>query len=247
MDFVKTKGEEDIALAIQNSTMIQNLKDPNQLLKVITEWRIYIGVPKNEDLSEEFSIMAQFLFENYGFLTLEEIRLAFKLSITRKLEQVEFYGYFSPLYVGKVLDSYLYYRKLTMADVIRRKEKDEKEELEIKNRPSAEQQAKNMKEILNQFYKEYQETKEINDVFSIAYNFLRKHDFLKVEKEDIDLALEYGKKKYFEKEKKLTDKIVEVERDLEIKRHARNWCVQKYFKNVDFIVLQNNIKSELFT
>ena len=32
--------------------MIARLEDPNQLLKVITEWRIYIGVPKSEDLGE---------------------------------------------------------------------------------------------------------------------------------------------------------------------------------------------------
>ena len=42
------------------------------------------------------------------------------------------------------------------------------------------------------------------------------------------------------------EKIKESDRDLDIKRGARNWCVQNYFENVNIDVLLNNIKPNLF-
>lgn len=246
MEFVRTKEENEIAIAVQKGVAIQDLKDPNEILKVITEWRIYIGVPKNEDISEELSILAKFLYEQYGHLTIDEIRLAYNLSVTRKLQDVEFYGMFSPLYVGKVLDSYLYYRKLTMADVIRAKEKYEQELKEQQNRPTPEQQCENTKAIIKDLYNQYKEKGEIRDVFNICYNFLRKHDMLTITKDDIDMAMDYGKKMVQAKEKPLMERVNESGRDLDIKRYARNWCVQNYFENVNIDVLLNNINPNLF-
>lgn len=247
LEFTKTKEQYDIALCLQNSIMIGRLQDPNELLRVITEWRIYIGVPKSEDLAEEFTILAKFLNDNYSFLTIDEIRLAYTLSVTRKLKDVEFYGYFSPMYVGKVLDSYLYYRKLTMADVLREKEKYEQELKEIANRPSPEEQAKNMRDLIKSYYEEYKEKGEIRDVFSIAYNFLRKHDFLKVKKEEIEQAMEYGLKMAKSKERKWYERVTPEDIDAESKRYARSWCVQNFFENINIDILLNNINSELFS
>jgi hypothetical protein len=227
--------------------MIGRLKDQNELLRVITEWRIYIGVPKSEELAEEFSVLANFLKENYAFLTIDEIRLAYNLSVTRKLKDVEFYGYFSPMYVGKVLDSYLYYRKITMADVIRAKEKHDQELKELANRPSPEQQSNDMKLLLRDYYEEWKEKGEIRDVFSIAYHFLRNHKFLIVRQEDIDEAMAYGLKMARSRERKLFEKVTPENEEAETKRYARNWCVQNFFKKTNIDILLNNINSELFT
>lgn len=248
MEYTKTKEEHDIALCVQNSTLIGNVKDPNVLLKVITEWRIYIGIPKAEDLGEELSVLTKFIYDNYGFLTVDEIRLAYNLSVTRKLKDVEFYGYFSPLYVGKVLDSYLYYRKVTMADVIREKEKAEREQKELENRPSPEKQAENMKALMRDFYDEYKAKGEIRDLFSIAYNFLRKHKLLIIPKEMIDEALAYGNKMAKDKNnsKPLFERFSPSTEETESQRYARNYCVQKFFDNVNIDIFLNNIKPELF-
>ena len=227
--------------------MIARLEDPNQLLKVITEWRIYIGVPKSEDLGEEFSVLANFLQENYDFLTIDEIRLAYNLSVTRKLKDVEFYGYFSPMYVGKVLDSYLNYRKMMMADVIRDKEKHDKEQEELKNRPSPEKQCEDTKNLIKDYYNEWKEKGEIRDIFSICYNFLRKHKFMTIMTEEIDEAMAYGLKMARSKDRPLFERVNPTDEEAEQRRYARNWCVQNYFKNVDIDILLNNINSELFT
>lgn len=68
-----------------------------------------------------------------------------------------------------------------------------------------------------------------------------------VKKDEIDLAMDYGKKMYLSKERNLFDKVTESSKELEIQRYARNWCVQNYFDNVGIDIILNNIKVEHFT
>jgi len=220
---------------------MKNVED--SLILLVSKWRIYIGIPKS-DVSEELAVICQFINQNYSFLTLDEINLAIQLSITRKLSDTEFYGYFSPMYVAKVLDSYLYYRKITMADAIRKKEKHDAEIREQQNRPTPEKQAETNKSIIRGFYNDWKEKGEISDPFSLVYNYLRKHKLLEVSKEDIEKAQEYARTKIANMKKEdRTQMFTETDE----KRLARNWCVQKYFQTVDIDVLIDNIKAEQFT
>ena len=123
LDYITSEEENAIVIAIEGFKQIAKAEDnKNLLIDLVVKWRMYIGIPK-ADVAEELVLVAAFIYENYGFLTVPEIELAIKLSVRRKLKDTEFHGYFSPMYVGKVLDSYLYYRKMTMADAIRRREK----------------------------------------------------------------------------------------------------------------------------
>jgi hypothetical protein len=134
-----------------------------------------------------------------------------------------------------------------MADVIREKEKHDKEQEELKNRPSPEKQCEDTKNLINNYYNEWKEKGEIRDVFSICYNFLRKHKFMVINKDMIDEAMAYGLKMARAKDKPLFEKVNPDNEEAEQRRYARNWCVQNYFKNVDIDILLNNINSELFT
>jgi hypothetical protein len=231
--------------AVEKSVLIGKLEDWNELLKVVAKWRLYIGIPKKE-VDAELSVVTEFIGNTYPFLTLSEIELAYNLSIARKLEDVEFFGYFSPLYVGKVIDSYLYYRKVNLADTIRRRDRYLQEQNEINNRPTPEQQAQDTKEIIGEFYKRYKETGEVEDVLCICYNYFRKFKMLKVSQEDIDEAMAYAKKKVTSKPLPFA-RVMENSNDYETKIYARNFIVQKYFENVDIDVLLNNIKPEQFS
>ena len=253
LEFVQSDSEREVANCIYNSPRIETLgSQPDQLLAlyaVVVEWRLYIGVPKNDGSNgEELAIVRDFIYQNFGFLTLSEIRLAFNYSVIGKLNDVEFFGLFSPLYVGKVLNSYLYYRKMTLAETIRRKDRNYQEELERASQPSPEKQAELTKEIFSDFYKEYKRTGEVRDIFSICYNFLRKHSLMIVTKEDVAIAEEWGKRKSAEELKKEKEKNIGVPSLIKNSDRiwARSWCVQKYFKDVDIDILLNNIKPELF-
>ena len=242
VNFVSNNDELEIVNAVEKSIVIAKLQDLSELLKVVSKWRLYIGVPKKE-VDVELSIATEFIAGNYAHLTLSEIELAFTLSMTRKLEDVDFFGYFSPLYIGKVLDSYLYWRKINMAEAIRKREKFLQEEAEKNNRPSPEQQCEDTKEIIFEFYKKWEDTGEVNDPLNITYNFLRKHKLMKLTQADIDEAMAAAKT--ISKKPNPFIKAI-VSEDHETKRHARNFCVKKFFENVDIVVLLNNIKPEFF-
>jgi hypothetical protein len=248
LDYITSEDEHAIVKSIEGSKQISKEEDnKNLLIDLVVKWRMYIGIPK-ADVAEELVLVAAFIFENYGFLTIPEIELAIKLSVRRKLKDTEFHGYFSPMYVGKVLDSYLYYRKMTMADAIRRREKAIAEQVEKSNKPSPEQQAEDYKELFVSFYNEYKSQGYIRDVFNLCYNFLRKHDMMKVSKERIEEAQAYGRKRVEEVKETARKEGRKIDYDLglEEKRWARNYCVQKYFDSVDINIICGNIKPEHF-
>jgi hypothetical protein len=227
--------------------MIQKLQELTPLINVVAKWRMYVGLPKT-DVSEELSLVADFLYKEYGYLTVNEIELAYTLSVTNRLREAEFFGYFSPLYVGKVLDAYLYYRKITMADTIRRRDRAMQEAKELANKPTQEQQAKQMKELFKEMYDRYKSQGEIYDPFSITYNFLRRAKLFTPTKDEIEEAVKWGKEKVQEiKREKYAFVKYNLNQEEEEKRWSRTWCVQKYFENVDISVLLNNIKPEFFT
>ena len=248
LNFIETPEEYAIAISVQQSVAVKDLKEATPLVKLVGKWRAYVGLPK-EDVTQELAIVVQYIRESWGMLTLQEIELAINLSISRKIDDCEFYGFFSPMYVGKVLGSYMYYRKITMADAIRRKEKFEQTEAEKNNKPTPEQEAQVTQELVLGFYKEYKKKGQISDPFNLTYTFLRKHKWLKVSEQDIKESMGWAENKY-ELQKGQKDVLVGAitdDKDLEIKRHARNYLVAKYFGNVDIDVVINNIKPELFT
>jgi len=235
--------------AIEESEFIGNLKDWNKIVDVVAKWRIYIGMPR-QDISEEINVIAQFISITYKHLTLKEIELAYHLSAIRVLEDVDFHGYFSPMYVGKVIDAYLYYRKKTLADAIRRKEKQEWLDADNKNKPTPEKEAENMNELISHFYDKYKETGEIEDFFNICYDYLRnRNKILKISKETLDEAMIYGEQKANNKKEKnvFVKGFLSANPESEKKRWAKNYCVQKFFGSiVDIKLLLETIKPEHF-
>lgn len=242
INFVASNEQLQVVNAVEKSIRIANLENLNELLKVVSKWRLYIGIPKKE-VDVELSIATEFISNTYPHLTLAEIELAFNLSISRKLEDVEFFGYFSPLYIGKVLDSYLYWRKMTMADVVRNREVHLQKEAEKNSRPSPEQQCQDTKDIILEFYNKWKETGDIDDMLNICYNFLRRTKILKLTQAEIDEAMIQAKKI----EKKTSPILKSLMTDeFEVKMNARNYCVKKFFEKIDINDLLNNITPEYF-
>ena len=245
-DYIQSNEELEIVKAVENSVIINKSEtSKEELINVVVRWRMYIGVPKT-DVAEELVLVAAFIWEHYGFLTISEIELAYKLSILNKLSNVEFYGQFAPMYVAKVLDSYLYYRKMTLADSIRRREKALQEEAEKRNKPTPEVMAEDWKKMVYEYYEEWKQNGEIRDAFSLLYNYLRKWKMMIVTKETIEEAQAYGKKKIAEFKEKEFFGIDSHLYDSQEKSFSRNYCVQKFFKTVDINMLANNIKVEHF-
>lgn len=246
MEFTINEPEKDIVKAVENSVQLANMTDKasmEQLIELVAEWRMYIGMPKN-DIAEELVLCATFLKSNYSHLTYEEIKLAIKLSVLRKLKDTEFNGYFSPMYISKVLDSYLYYRKMTLAETIRKRDKYLLEQKEKSNQPTPEERAVRMRDIFRGLYEEYKTKGTFNDPFSLAYNFLRRTQMMKVPQSVIKEAQEFAKKKVEDFKNK--EGRINFNFELEEIRWARTYCVQKYFESVEIDILCDNIKPEHF-
>jgi len=126
LEFCQTKEQHDLVKSISGSVAISqsNIED---LLKVVSQWRMMIGI-SDKDFSEEIALNTKFIYQNFAHLTIAEIQLAYNLSILGKLDNVEFYGTFSPMYISKVLNSNINNRKMKLADSIRKKEKHSQEQ-----------------------------------------------------------------------------------------------------------------------
>ena len=246
LDFVKTQEEYEIASIIDKDMPIGRLEKMDKLVEAVAQWRMYLGIPQH-DASEEIALNSAFIYEHYPHLTVNEIKLAYTYVILGKTENVEFYGNFSIAYIAKVLNAYLYYRRVTMADLIRRKEKHEQELLESSNKPSPEEQQKLTIWIFEKFYKEWKQTGEVSDICNLCYRFLRDHKLMKLTKQETDAAMEYGAKKALSVEQK-ANPLVEVfaPKEKETQRWARNWCVAQYFKKHTLQQITNQIKIDLF-
>ncbi len=217
----------------------------NVLLDSVAKWRAYIGLPK-DDVSVELALIVEYLQKNWGKITIKEFELAWLMAINGKLEDCEFFGNFSPMYVGKVLNSYLYYRKITLSELLNRKSNKEYEE-NLK-KPTPEESAENMKDILRSMYKNFLEEKEIIDPFNLLYNFFRKHKWLRVTQADIDEAMKNASMRYYESKQKtaFSGDVFSRSKEDSVKSIARNYLVEKFLEKNDIDMLINNINSELF-
>jgi len=216
------------------------------LLDSVAKWRAYIGLPK-DDVSVELALIVEYLQKNWGRITIKEFDLAWLMAINGKFEDCDFFGNFSPMYVGKVLNSYLFYRKMTLSELLNRKGIKEYEE--NKKKPTPEESAETMRDILSSMYKNFVETKEILDPFNILYNFFRKHKWLRVTQSDIDEAMRNANMRYYQGKQKtvFSGEFFSRSKEDSIKCIARNYIVEKYLEKNNIDVLINNINSELFT
>jgi hypothetical protein len=242
--YTKNKDEVDIVKA-QESELIKNMADPTLLIDIVANWVAYVGLPKS-DVSAELIIISKFIYDNYSYLNKGEIELAYNMALTGKLEDVSYFGSFSPLYVGKVLTAYTRHRKEKLIDVYNRKNK--KEMLEQYGKITSEEQVELTKQIISDFYIAFIEKGEIDDPFSLCYNYLFKNGFIKPTKEDVANATKWGNDKVESMKNSMNPfSGFKMNEELQYKRWARGWCVQNFFKTTDINVLLNNIIPSQFT
>jgi hypothetical protein len=247
--FVTSEQGLQIVDATEGALRIREMTDHDAkeaIVEAVAMWRVYIGIPSTE-VSEEIVFAVKFIFEHYSFLTIKEISLAVNLSVLRKLRDTEFTGYFSPMYIAKVLNAYVHYQNMILAEARRARQKEEEEEMAKRNKPNREMQAENYRHMMKDFYEEWKVSGEIRDTFNLSYNYLRRAKFLLVDQEILTAAEKYGKQKVEELKKKSKNiNSLSFNFEIEEKRWARNYCVCNYFKTVDINVLCDNIIPEHF-
>lgn len=208
------------------------------LIDVLAEWRWMAGVSTSgseDDMAQELAMLSKFVAQNYSNLKSDEYKLAINMSLTNKLDvDVRTFNSFSPMYVSRILNAYLEHKQSVMREVRKRKERDE-ERKDLEKTPSQQEKMDCMLELISYLYEEYKTKGEINDHFAILYNYLKRTNKIKVPKEQIDEAMNYGKQKAKKYEPTTYEKIFdksETDNTIIEKRFARNYCVQKLFDEI---------------
>lgn len=216
----------------------------SEVIDVLAKWRWMSGVnntQSEEEIGHELAIIAKFVLDNYENITVDEISLAIDLSLTDKLDaDVRTFNTFTPMYVSRILNAYIEYRRRMYNELMLRNEIEKnKIENQKSTKPSPEEELQTTRELISDFYRKYKETGEVEDFFNILYNYLRKTKKINPSKQVIDEAMLYGKRKakehiktYFEDAIGRTN-MEESQIEIVEKRYARNYCVQKFFDTLD--------------
>ena len=243
--------------SIANLTLIQINKIDNKfwdkLIDILAKWRWMSGINTNnqneDDIAKELALLGTFVFENYPNITYDEITLAINLSLTNKLDcDIRTFNSFTPMYVSRILNAYIDYKRVMYNDIMKRKEiADNKKVIEREVTPKEKMQ--NMIELIEYFYDEYKAKGIVNDYFNTLYTFFRRTKRINPSKELVNEALTHSKLKATQHIVSYYENALKNEKpdkeNLE-KRFARNYCVQVFFDTLDIGKLIETIKIEEF-
>jgi hypothetical protein len=261
------KNDDEVAVAIANtSNNILNVIDKqgrDRLIDLLAKWVYYLGLMKMSP--EDLSLIGIYIVRSYGNVTLEEIDLAIEYSVAGKLDvDTNPFGNFSPYYVSNIIGAYLRYRNKIMMEVIQRRAEVIREE-ERRQAVTPASKCQSMKDVISQCYKEYEQTKEITDLFNVIYNFLRRTKrMIEVSKKGevqnkptvfvlsegvTSKCMELANKKVAElaKQRGRTHimSFLDGEDETTIKKYARNYCVCMYFEKTKLdVILEDIFESE---
>jgi hypothetical protein len=229
-------------MAFENKVVLGKIQKEgmDKLIDTLAKWRWMSGINTNNqddnEVARELVLLSQFITKNYPQITIEEIDLAIDLSLTDKLDvDVRTFNSFSPMYVSRILNGYIEYRRRLYNDIYTRKVREE-EIKEMERKPTPQEERDSTIDIIRHFHKQYKSFGEIDDVFNILYNYFRKTKRLNPSKETIEEAIKYGKIKSEEHINSYFADVLLKERpdkkQLE-NRYARNYCVCKFFDSIN--------------
>lgn len=216
-------------------------KESLAIVDVVGLWMANLGVI-NSISDAEIGIVANFIRDNYSFLTIQEIKLAMNLSMTDKLNcDSELYNKsFSAKYVGKILNAYIEYRNNELTDFRIRVEAERQKRADVP--PSPKEKMDIAINFLKDCYKSFSEDNANTDGFHIVYEFLKKTKRLRGGKEKVDAALKYGEKaskefmntQYKDGMGNIVKGYNQVDKDHLKTRFAKSYIVADFFKNNKF-------------
>lgn len=221
--------------AANRTQKIGEFSDTNQyadLIKVLTEWRIYLGI-RDEMTDVELELCTRFLKEEYSHFTLEKIRLAIKYSLKGELKvDIKPYGAFSPLYISTILNAYEKYNNRVVSDILRDKDRKEQEQ---RNKPVELSEADKLRSRIEglMYYQSQVHEKYLTDFKGVMWYVLTKNGIIDPSAlERFDLREKATK--YLESSADITKAITidEAKHDLLVKYYA----MKEYFTShhIDF-------------
>ncbi len=125
--FAVSKTAEIVA-AIESGVLIRNLETDEPIRQALRYVFTLIGLRSENIPSDiEKAVLLKFIFDNFGNIAPEEIRIAFELAVAGKFEvEIDHYQRFSSLYLSKVVRAYQSHRQRIALESRRKKEEFER-------------------------------------------------------------------------------------------------------------------------
>jgi hypothetical protein len=208
------------------------------LIDILAEWRWMAGVSTNgseDDMAQELALISKFIAENYPTLKSEEYKLAVNMSLTNRLDvDVRTFNVFSPMYVSRILNSYIEHKQKLYREIRIRQERDNERKL-LEKQPSQEERMQSMIDMAKYLYEKYQAEGDVKDHFTILFDYLKRNNKLNLSKAQIDEAMQYAKERAKKHEPTTYEKLFNKEDSDKVyleKMYARNYCIQKLFDEI---------------
>lgn len=187
--YVRTNEEKEMVKACED-VRIKDIKkeDAERLIEVVGKWGFYMGASARQS-SEDILLICKFLRDNYEMLTINEINLAINLNLRGSLGNNEFFGHLSPLYISQVLNAYNDYKQEVVKPLIQRSERDS---YTPTPQLTQEENHKMICDAIRYEYGKFKANKDVNDMFSIIYDFMHKSGRLSTNEELQEGAMAYA-------------------------------------------------------
>lgn len=169
-------------------------EDQEMIIDELMKWRIYFGILE-EPTDVEYVINSQFIVENYPLLNITDLELAKKLSLTGELKikqsitDISFLK-FSPLYIGKILNEYVIYKREAVHKVKAELQKIENQK-EIIATP--EEKLLTFRQYLVHAFTKKLHAEEFDDSGDSLFYFIQNNNLLDFTEKLIQDSILYGK------------------------------------------------------
>lgn len=221
-----------------------------KVIEDVTQLRLFVGAIKDVD-SKQIQFEAQTIVKNFPFLTLDEISLAFKLFTQNKLmplDRVLNYPNFSSLFISQIINSYIEYRRALIDELKNRKKP------QIEYRPSAAEQAQDMKYMINEVANLIKTKQYYIVILNTVFNFLYRIGRLKPSQEDIYNGAKYADDKYavgrssriVRLDDVLTGNHVSGDKEHMLETFTREYCLKRYFASKPLSEILNEVTENDF-
>jgi hypothetical protein len=253
-DWIKNNEQLEVAKTFSEKRIAQfTNSEMAELVDVIVTWQIMLGIG-NDTTDQELIFICQFIYDNFGSLTLSDINLAKKLVVSQKI-RLEYTSQkkITAIYVSKSLNAYVEYKTDLYNEILNAKRKHleliESKKIRIL---TPLEKANDFKNHCIAMYKNYEQDGWTIDFGDFFYNWMKKLNL--VSDKIIPEAIAYAESKYIEDKKNPNRFQLQIKLGLnnvesikfQKKKYAREYVVNTYFKNNDILDIIQKIKQEQF-
>ena len=255
--WIKTDDELLIARTFSEKRIMNyDADDMAELVKVMAQWRLLLGVT-NDSTQAELVVICQFIYDNFGKFTLADIKTAMNWSISGKID-VGFVTQknISAFYISKCMQSYEARKMQLVNEIAYNKQRFEsRRDLDTKADVTPEYKCQVFKEYLISIYESYKDNETFWDTQESIYKWMKATNQISPTKDEVDEALNYADVKMRkEKEERNMETILRgikstsADQNPEEKRkkYAREYIVCKKFEDTDIIQLLKKVHVSYF-